>query len=141
MNNVFVSERRLKNATIYYNGNELVKVVLDDNIELEVDDIKAQREVVAELTKDKSYVILAITAANTSATKEAREYSSSTATLGRVAEAIVIKSLAVRLMGNIYIHFHKPGVTTRMFESEQKALEWLREQLGVASKSAHLSEN
>ena len=137
MNEVFIRERRLKNATMYYNGSGLIKIVLDDNIELDVADIKEQRSVVADFTSGKSHVILAITGSNTSATKEAREYSSSTATLGRVAEAIVISSLAVRLMGNIYIHFHKPGVITKMFESEQKALEWLREQMAGSIASSN----
>lgn len=45
-----------------------------------------------------------------------------------MADAFVIDSLAKRLIINFYIKHNKPQVPTRTFSSEQKALEWLREQ-------------
>lgn len=42
------------------------------------------------------------------------------------ADAIVVKSTALKLLVNLYIAFNKPNRPTRMFDLEDKAVEWLR---------------
>ena len=116
---------RAKHAEIFFDGNFFFKVILDDEIELELEDIIEQRNICQELSQNKPHVILAIAGTRTSATKEAREYSSQNVPLGRVAEAVIVKSLPVRLMGSVYINFHKPNVPTKMFEHEKDAQDWL----------------
>ena len=120
--------RTLK-AVISYNHKGLLKIVLSDYDEITVDDVKEQRKVAAELTAGNPHVVLAIAGRGTSATKEAREYSSSNIPDGRMAEAILIKSLPVRLMGKFFINFHKPTIPTKLFENENEALEWLNHRL------------
>lgn len=120
--------RTLK-AVISYNHKGLLKIVLSDFDEITVDDVKEQRKVAAQLTGEKPHVVLAIAGRGTSATKEAREYSSSHIPEGRMAEAILIKSLPVRLMGKFFINFHKPTIPTKLFENENEALEWLNHRL------------
>lgn len=126
---------RTSKAVISYNHKGLLKVVLSDFDEITVDDVKEQRKVAAELTGGKPHVVLAIAGRRTSATKEAREYSSSHIPEGRMAEAILIKSLPVRLMGKFFINFHKPSVPTKLFENENEALEWLNKRLFEAGIS------
>lgn len=120
---------RVKKAVISYNGKGFLKVVLSDDAEITYDDVIEQRKIAAELTGDKPHVVLAIAGRRTSATKEAREYSSSHVPKGRLAEAILIKSLPVRLMGKFFINFHKPSVPTKMFEDESEAMIWLNQRL------------
>lgn len=120
---------RTQKAVISYNQKGLLKIVLSDYDEITIEDVKEQRKVAAELTANKPHVVLAIAGRRTSATKEAREYSSSHMPEGRMAEAILIKSLPVRLMGKFFINFHKPSVPTKLFENENEALEWLNQRL------------
>ena len=115
------------NATLYFDGEFLMKGVLKDEVELELSDVIEQRKICTDLTAGKPHVVLAIVGAETTATKESREYAARHPAPGRIAEAIVVKSLAVRLMGNIYINYHKPNIPTRMFNNEVDAVKWLQE--------------
>lgn len=42
------------------------------------------------------------------------------------ADAIVVRSTALKLLVNLYIAFNKPNRPTRLFDSEEKAIEWLK---------------
>ncbi len=132
MNN-FKDFIRAKHADMFFDGISLIRAVLDDDVELELEDIIEQRKICEEFSQGRPYVLLAIPGKRTSATKEAREYSSQTDPVGRIAEALVIRSLPVRLMGSVYINFHKPSVRTKMFEHEEEAEKWLKEQLRTAN--------
>ena len=41
------------------------------------------------------------------------------------AEALVLKNVAVKLIGNFYIQINKPSMPTQMFTAEEPAVEWL----------------
>lgn len=126
---------RTPKAVISYNNKGLLKIVLTDFDEITVEDVIEQRKVAFELTGGNPHVVLAIAGRRTSATKEAREYSSSHIPEGRLAEAVLIKSLPVRLMGKFFINFNKPTVPTRLFETENEGLEWLNQRLFEAGIS------
>jgi hypothetical protein len=42
------------------------------------------------------------------------------------AEAYVIQSLSQKLVGNVYLSLNKPARPTKLFTSEEKAVEWLK---------------
>ena len=46
-----------------------------------------------------------------------------------VADAFIIHSLPQKIIANFYMRFYKPKLPTRFFNSEQKALEWLKKYL------------
>ena len=125
---------RTKKAVISFNKG-LLKVVLADYDEITYDDVLEQRKSIEKLTGGKPHVILAITGRRTSATKEAREFSAQNIPDGRIAEAVLIKSLSVRLMGKFFINVNKPKVPTKMFDKETEALTWLKERLFEAGVS------
>jgi hypothetical protein len=52
------------------------------------------------------------------AEKDSNPYSS--------AEAIIVKSLPQRLIGNFYMKFNKPGRPTKLFPNEAEAVIWLK---------------
>ena len=105
---------------------------MNDDLELTLDDILAHRQIAHELTQGRPHVVLAIAGERMQATEEARRYAANTVPEGRVAEAIIIGSLPVRIMGNFYLKFHKPEVPTRMFDKREEALKWLRAQLSAS---------
>ena len=41
------------------------------------------------------------------------------------AEAMILYNIAIKLIGNFFIQFHKPERPTRMFDNEEKGIEWL----------------
>lgn len=43
------------------------------------------------------------------------------------ARAMVIKQLGHRIAGNFYIKFHKPIIPTKIFNSHEEALNWLKQ--------------
>ena len=42
------------------------------------------------------------------------------------ADAFVIDSLPQKIVGNFYLKFVKPQVPTKLFRTEEKAIEWLK---------------
>ena len=95
------------------------------------DDIIAHRRIAHEFTNGRPHGVLAIAGERTNATEEARRYAAANVPEGRIAEAIIIGSLPVRIMGNFYLKFHKPEVPTRMFDDREEALKWLRARLSA----------
>ena len=66
----------------------------------------------------KDYVNIDKEAKVLSASEEGNEYT--------LADAIVVNSIALKLIANFYISFNKPVRPTKLFSSEEKAVEWLR---------------
>lgn len=116
-------------AQFVYNGDGILVVTIKDDIELTVQDIIDHRAIAARIVGIQPHCVLALAGERTQATEEARIYASTNTPEGRVAEAVIIRSLPVRIMGNFYLKFHKPNVPTRMFEDYEDAMRWLRMQL------------
>ena len=127
-------------AKIQYDGKHFLKVYLEDDILLDEIDVIEQRSEIAKITKGTPHVLMVITAQNSSATKEAREYSSQNKPAGRIAEALVVTSLSMRLMASVYISFNKPAVPTRYFDNEKSAEKWLQEMLVSSPQLASVSQ-
>ncbi|MBL7894663.1 MAG: hypothetical protein JNK50_05150 [Bacteroidia bacterium] len=118
---------KTNHATISFDGKSIVISELENDTEISLEDVIEHRRIIHEFTGGKRHAVLAIAGQHTTATKEAREYSSQNIPEGRVAEAIVITSMPVRLMGRIFINFHKPGLPTKLFETKEEALVWLEQ--------------
>lgn len=123
-------------ADFEYHDEGLLVITLAEDCELSLDDIREQREIAFSFHQGKPHVVLAIAGQRTSATEEARKYASMNVPEGRLAEAILIRSLPVRLLGNFYLKFHKPNVPTKMFESRENAMIWLRGKLNATGKKS-----
>ena len=57
----------------------------------------------------------------------------------RIADAFLVKSLAVRLVANFFINVTRPKTRTKLFTSETQALHWL-ESIEKAHPAEHLEE-
>lgn len=121
------------NADYEYNNGLLIITLVDDS-ELSVDDIRMQRETAFSFHKGEPHVVLAIAGQRTTASEEARKFASTHIPKGRIAEAVLIRSLSVRILANFYLKFHKPDVPTRMFDRRENAMTWLKGKLEEARK-------
>ena len=59
--------------------------------------------------------------------RDVMEYMKNVANQYGKADAFVISALPQKIMGNFYLKFVKPNVPTKLFQSEEKAIKWLKQ--------------
>jgi hypothetical protein len=107
----------------------ILRIRLFEDAEIDLDDSKDMQRISIEITENKRFVALIDARAKVVVSKEAREWGSTAeAQKNMAAQAILINSLANKLVGNFIIQFHKPIAKTRLFSDEMSALTWLNEQ-------------
>lgn len=119
---------RLRMATVEFYDNGIINFKLDDNTEVTLSDSKEQFEVLRSRYDGKTkFKILVEPGRYTSISKEAREFSTlPDSNAMTAANAVVVQSLAHRLVINFVITFvQKQSMKMRMFDSKEKAIEWL----------------
>jgi hypothetical protein len=116
-----------KTAEISYDSlSRLLRVKILPGAEIELDDAIQNFTATKMLTNNDNYLVLVDGRVSLSVSREARNFASQVKTdEGRIAEAFIITSTANKLLGNFYINVNKPTVPTKIFSSEEKALEWL----------------
>lgn len=108
----------------------VVNVIYKDNVIIELEDVVELRKVIADLTNNKYYVSVYEAGEHTSVSKEAREISPNDIHIkNRKALAIVVKSLAQRLISNFYRNANKSSYPIKVFSSKEKALKWAKTHL------------
>ena len=119
-----------KTVSITQLENDTILFKLKENSIIELEDSKKMYEETMQLSQGRKYASLVDARAIVTLTKEAREWSANPELhKNLIAQAIVINSLANRIVGNFIIRFHKPKAPTRLFSSMEKAKEWLQERL------------
>lgn len=121
---------RQRIATIEFRSDGITIIRLDDNAEVKLQDSLAQHRLLKENYDGiKKYRLLIKPGKYSSITQEAREFASTPdANHMTLGTAVIIRSLAQRIVINFMINFiQKQNMKMRMFESEEKALEWLKE--------------
>lgn len=113
-------------AWFIYDGHGIVTIILKDDRELTVQDVIDHRAIASQLVNGKPHCVLAIPGKHTQATDDARQFAAENRAAQRIAEAVVIRSLSVRLMANFYLKFQKPFTPTRIFTTQDEAMKWLQ---------------
>lgn len=116
-----------KTAEISYDSlSRILRIKIRPGAEIELADAIQNYKATKMLTNNDNYLVLVDGRVNLSVSREARSFASQIKTdEGRIAEAFIITSTANKLIGNFYINVNKPLVPTKIFSSEEKALEWL----------------
>ncbi len=123
-------EATTRTANISFDGKVLITELLED-VTIEIEDVNDNYHIVMDivnkdLTKKKKYVSLVITAMHNSITREAREDANKPEKYENcIAQAIIVKSLATRLLGNFFIRFARPTCPQKIFQNREDGLEWL----------------
>ena len=114
--------------TIQVWDNGIFHTQVQGNTVVELKDVKEHQEFFKQRYDQKNkFLILVESGHDSTVTKEAREFSSSLEINARiVATAVVVKSLAERLMTNFIIRFTSQQKTKmQVFECREKAVKWL----------------
>lgn len=110
-------------------GNSIFRIEFYNGADIDLDDAKIIHENLQRLSQGKKYCILLDGKNQFTTTPESREFvGSKERAKGRIAFAIVAKSMVNRLVGNFFIQFNKPITPTKLFSDEESAMQWLREQ-------------
>jgi len=111
----------------------ILHIVLVEDSDIDIDESKLMQQKSLLITEGKKFVALIDARAKINVSKESREWDSTPeAQKNMFAQAILVNSLANRIVGNFIIKFHKPVAKTRLFSDEETALQWLREQKRIA---------
>ncbi|MGZ3920884.1 MAG: DUF7793 family protein [Bacteroidia bacterium] len=115
-------------AEITLHEKNIVKINVMNDVCLEADDILEINKAQSFLIKDNYYRVLHVCGINSSVSKEARDLlSNKDISKNRLAKAIIINSLAQKIVVNFFIKFNKPPYPTKLFNTESEALRWLDE--------------
>ena len=90
---------------------------------------KEVTELIYKLIDGDKFAVLRSTSENFFSTDRVRALiASKQISENRYAMAFVVNSTANKISAEFYLQFNKPTTITKIFEDENKALEWLKEQ-------------
>lgn len=122
-----VSEKKFDIISLAIRTDGIASVKVNANVDIEISHVKLIVNALEDLGKGKVFPLLIVVGEFTLPTPEARAYiATAEADPYASAEAYVIKSFSQKLVGNVYLSFNKPARPTRLFNDEEKAVEWLK---------------
>ncbi len=128
-------------AELSYLEEDIFYTKLHEGAEINLENANANFLTAKQITQGRRYAALSDGIANVTITKEAMEFGASKeANEFLIAHAIVVTSLANRLIGNFIIKFHKPPAPTKLFNNQEDALIWLRAMLKKEKKAAAIKK-
>lgn len=117
----------LKTSEVNFRSDGIVNLHIKSNQTLSGEDTKRMVEYIGEIGNRQKLLLLITTGEFSLADKDAREFGASKAgNEFTLAAAIVVQSLAQKLIGNAYIKINKPIAPNALFTDEQKAIDWLK---------------
>lgn len=116
-----------KILSVNLRSDGLVHVKIKGNEEIDVKNVVEVVSALETFYEEKKFPLLIVVDEYTLPTPEARAYiATPESDPYACAEAYVIQSFTQKLAGNVYLSFNKPARPTRLFNSEEKAIEWLK---------------
>jgi hypothetical protein len=116
----------LRTATLYLREDDIICIRLKDDVDVEIADARETFEEVKRLAGVGKKPVLVFTGSRGTISDEVRKFSASLeAAEPTLAEAVIARSLAHKLMVNFLIGFIKIGRPMRLFVHEHHAVSWL----------------
>ena len=114
-------------SVYHFREDDIVIIRIKDNVHMELEDSRAEREM---LYREKAHLlpmkVMIVPGEHASVSKEVRDYSNAPENTKMIkAEAIVVQALAHKIMANFITKFYKTPMPVKIFNNEEKALEWL----------------
>lgn len=118
---------KTKTSEIWIDERDVLRVNVLEGSELNLEEVVMCFKSYRELGCGESNKVLQLMDArvNCTMTKEAREYVANQAKDFFIASAVVTDNLVVRLIANFITKFYKLEVPFKVFDTEEKAWEWL----------------
>ena len=124
-----VNKFQMEQIAFVWRSDNILHYRVKNDAHITMKDINASLEVVKAWGKNNKYLHLFEAGQNATVDAEVREWaSSSDQNQYTIADAILVKDRAQRLIANLYIRFNDPIKPTRVFTSQSEAIKWLLEQ-------------
>jgi hypothetical protein len=109
-------------------NDSLVEIIFNDDVQIELEDLKIGYQYLNEVTGGKRLKKLVISGNRTTISKDARLFGHDESIKIKdyvIAEAVVVHSLYQKMIINFYSQFIKDSYPTRYFTDTDKAKLWL----------------
>jgi len=122
-----LSEKKFETISVAIRIDGIARVNISGEEDIDVQHVKLVVDTLEELGSGKRFPLLIVVSEYILPTPEARAYiATPESDPFALAEAYVIRSFPQKLVGNMYLSFNKPARPTRLFNDEEKAVEWLK---------------
>jgi hypothetical protein len=110
--------------------NGLKEIIIKENTEVQADDVWESNELSYQHLPLAGYYVLLESEENSSISPEARRAVASEDYNKNVkALAVCSQKTFENIMGNLFLKVNRPKVTTRFFDSREKAIVWLEDRM------------
>lgn len=113
-------------ATLTLRDDGIVNTYVDLREAVSLDQAKELTDAYIKITKGKRTPHLFTANKFVIIEKDVMEFMRDVANNYGKADAFVIDALPQKIVGNFYLKFVKPQVPTKLFRTEEKAIEWLK---------------
>lgn len=125
---------RFDDYSILKRKDGIIQVQFRAGFTIGVEDARKIMGLVERLKGEEKCLLMVVFEEDNTFSLETREYISSDRISGMIrADALVIKGLALEILGQGYIRINKPKRPTRLFKSVDVAAMWLLNHNGLAS--------
>ncbi len=113
----------------------IIRVFVRNDVYMVEKDLEDHYKIFKSLMDSEKAPFLIIFSKNASVSKEAEErFANQKRSEIKLAEAFVIESIVHKINANIFLKIFKPKHPIKIFNKEEKALEWLRKQRRLATE-------
>ncbi|TND07770.1 MAG: hypothetical protein FD123_2921 [Bacteroidetes bacterium] len=127
-NNItFLESIDLGYASVHLRSDGILLINTVDNHLFTGEESRAITEALGTVSGGIARPVLKVAGKYSSADESARIYTASPEGLRyTLADAVLINSMAQRIIGNFYLQVNKPSKPTRLFTSREDAIKWLK---------------
>ena len=116
--------------TAFFRSDGIVHFEMKDIDDYTVEILKEQIQFLSEKSKGKKFPLMLTFASYHGTNEESMKYAANEGNMKYAkAIAVVVDSLAARLRSNFYLIFFRPKTPTKLFNSKDEAIKWLKKYL------------
>ena len=120
-------EQSCRVARLWVGDDGICRIIHVPGAEVSLEDARETMSAYKKLNQGKRLPLLIDTKTMRSLSRDARQYyASEEAAACASAAAIIVGTPVSKVLGNFYIGLSNPHLPSRLFSSEDQALEWLR---------------
>ena len=121
-----IKEICLKAAIIRLIEKDIIEVHTMPEHETQKEDVDEINRVTKEFVNGNPHYVIVFVGRGSTASKEVREYAAKeTFRKNIIAEAIIIDSLATRILASMYMKFARPKQKIKVVDSKKEAMNWI----------------
>ena len=109
-------------------GDGIVQLNTADDAYFTIKEAREFVDALRTITHGKPHPVLKVPGKHANIDKDSRTYMATDEALQySIAEAVIIRNMAQRIIGNFYLKFDRPKKPVRLFDSMTEAETWLKE--------------